>query len=131
MLTVFHSIILGIVEGVTEFLPISSTAHLTLAAGFLKIEQTEFMKSFEIIIQLGAILAVVTQYFKRFFDKQIIAKAYSRVHSHRNNRAHALSIGEGDSTWEHGSCSLGAWNRRSGAYRFGKIRIFKTDIART
>lgn len=74
MLTVFHSIILGIVEGVTEFLPISSTAHLTLAAGFLKIEQTEFMKSFEIIIQLGAILAVVTQYFKRFFDKQIIAK---------------------------------------------------------
>jgi undecaprenyl-diphosphatase len=74
MLTALHAIILGIVEGVTEFLPISSTAHLTLAAGFLKIEQTEFMKSFEIIIQLGAILAVVTQYWKRFLDKKMIAK---------------------------------------------------------
>ncbi len=73
MLTAFNAVILGIVEGVTEFLPISSTAHLTLAAGFLKIEQTEFMKSFEIIIQLGAILAVVTQYWKRLLDKHLLA----------------------------------------------------------
>ena len=58
-------IILSIVEGVTEFLPISSTGHLILVSNLLKISQTEFVKSFEIIIQLGAILAVVVIYFKK------------------------------------------------------------------
>lgn len=65
---------LGVVEGVTEFLPVSSTAHLALAAGTLHIGQTEFMKSFEIIIQLGAILAVIAIYVKRFFNLKILAR---------------------------------------------------------
>ncbi len=61
-----QSIILGIIEGVTEFLPISSTGHLVLASDLMKISQTEFVKSFEISIQLGAILSVVVLYFKSF-----------------------------------------------------------------
>lgn len=65
---IVHSIILSIVEGLTEFLPISSTGHLILASDLLKINQTEFVKSFEIIIQLGAILAVVYLYFKKLIS---------------------------------------------------------------
>ena len=67
MLTNFHAIILGVVEGITEFLPISSTGHLVLASGWLNIPQTNFVKSFEIAIQLGAILSVVVLYWKKFF----------------------------------------------------------------
>ncbi|MBU0649674.1 undecaprenyl-diphosphate phosphatase [Patescibacteria group bacterium] len=62
-MTLFYALILSIVEGLTEFLPVSSTAHLVLATQLLNIPQTDFVKSFEIIIQLGAILAVVVLYF--------------------------------------------------------------------
>lgn len=62
-----HAIILGIVEGFTEFLPISSTAHLVLASRILGILETDFVKTFIIVIQLGAILAVVVLYFNRLF----------------------------------------------------------------
>jgi len=58
-------IILGVVEGITEFLPISSTGHLMLTAKLLHISQSEFIKSFEIAIQLGAILSVVVLYWNR------------------------------------------------------------------
>ncbi|TAM43357.1 undecaprenyl-diphosphate phosphatase [bacterium] len=58
-------LVFGIVEGITEFLPISSTGHLMLTAKLLQINQTEFVKSFEIAIQLGAILAVVVLYWDR------------------------------------------------------------------
>lgn len=58
-MSILHSIILGIVEGITEFLPISSTAHLILTSNMLQIEESDFLKSFEIIIQTGAILAVI------------------------------------------------------------------------
>lgn len=61
----FHSIILRIVEGVTEFLPISSTGHLILASKLLHLADSEFLKSFEIIIQLGAVLAVLGLYIKK------------------------------------------------------------------
>ncbi len=61
---VVQAIIFGIVEGITEFLPISSTGHLILTARYLGITQTEFVKSFEIAIQSGAILAVVFLYWK-------------------------------------------------------------------
>jgi undecaprenyl-diphosphatase len=70
-----QSVILGIVEGITEFLPISSTAHLILSGKILGIAQTEFVKSFEIAIQLGAILAVVWLYWERvILNKEIIKK---------------------------------------------------------
>ncbi len=65
-MNVFQTIVLSLVEGVSEFLPISSTAHLVLASNLLGIAQSDFVKSFEIIIQFGAILAVVVLYWKRF-----------------------------------------------------------------
>lgn len=73
-MTIFHAIILGIVEGLTEFLPISSTGHLILTSYFLRIPDAEFVKSFEIIIQLGAILAVVVLYFRSFLNIGILKK---------------------------------------------------------
>lgn len=60
-------IILGIVEGITEFLPVSSTAHLEFTARMMGILQTDFIKSFLVVIQFGAILAVVVLYFKKIF----------------------------------------------------------------
>lgn len=62
-----HAVIFGIVEGITEFLPISSTGHLMLTARYIGIAQTEFVKSFEIVIQFGAILAVAVLYWKTLF----------------------------------------------------------------
>jgi len=70
----FNSLILAIVEGISEFLPISSTGHLILASEFLKIEQTNFVKSFEIIIQLGAILAIVFLYWKTLIANKDVWK---------------------------------------------------------
>ncbi|HZJ40960.1 MAG TPA: undecaprenyl-diphosphatase UppP [Candidatus Saccharimonadales bacterium] len=63
-MTIVHSLILGLIEGLTEFLPISSTAHLIVAADWLKIPDSEFLKSFLISIQLGAILSVAVLYAK-------------------------------------------------------------------
>jgi len=62
----FDALIFGIVEGVTEFLPISSTGHLMLSAKVMGFSQTNFLKSFEIAIQLGAILSVLVLYWKKF-----------------------------------------------------------------
>lgn len=68
-------IILGIVEGLTEFLPISSTGHLILVSELLAIPHTDFLSSFEVVIQLGAILAVVALYWKRVLtDRQLFQK---------------------------------------------------------
>lgn len=63
----FQAIIIAIVEGLTEFLPVSSTGHMILAADFLNVDSTDFSKSFIVNIQFGAILAVVALYRKRFF----------------------------------------------------------------
>ncbi|WP_026997764.1 undecaprenyl-diphosphate phosphatase [Flectobacillus major] len=67
-MSIIQSIILAIVEGLTEFLPISSTGHMVLTSSFLGIENDKFTKLFEVCIQLGAILAVVALYWKKFFD---------------------------------------------------------------
>lgn len=64
-MNLISAFILGIVEGITEFLPISSTGHLILTTKILSIEQSDFTKSFEIIIQMGAILSIVFIYFKK------------------------------------------------------------------
>lgn len=66
-MTLLETIILAIVEGLTEFLPISSTGHLMLTQAFLGMQSTEYVRAFTVFIQLGAILSVVTLYWKRFF----------------------------------------------------------------
>lgn len=64
---VLQTIIIAIVEGLTEFLPVSSTGHMIIAQNILGIESTPFVKAFTVIIQFGAILSVVCLYWKRFF----------------------------------------------------------------
>ncbi|MGB3385164.1 MAG: undecaprenyl-diphosphate phosphatase [Marinomonas sp.] len=66
---VVQSLILGVVEGITEFLPISSTGHLIVVSQWLGLEQTDTNKAYEVIIQLAAILAVVANYRERFTFK--------------------------------------------------------------
>jgi len=68
---IFQSIILGIIEGFTEFLPISSTGHLIVASHFLDIDQTSVTKAYEVIIQFAAILAVILNYREKFTIKKI------------------------------------------------------------
>lgn len=70
----WQAIILGIIEGITEFLPISSTGHLILATYIMKIEHTNFVKTFQIFIQLGAILAVLTIYYQKLTKNKEIWK---------------------------------------------------------
>jgi undecaprenyl-diphosphatase len=68
-MTTVHSIIIGIVEGLTEFLPISSTAHMRITENILGISNTDkFTETFTVAIQLGAILSVVVLYWRKFFD---------------------------------------------------------------
>ena len=64
----WYTLLLAIIEGVTEYLPISSTGHMIIASSFMKIAEDDFTKLFTIVIQLGAILAVVVLYWKRFFQ---------------------------------------------------------------
>jgi undecaprenyl-diphosphatase len=71
-----ESVLLGALEGLTEFLPISSTGHLILATHLLGIPQTEFVKSFEIAIQLGSVLAVLVLYWKSFLDTEVLKRLF-------------------------------------------------------
>lgn len=65
---IIKAIILAIIEGITEYLPVSSTGHMIIASSFFGIAHEEFTKLFTIVIQLGTILSVVVLYFKRFFQ---------------------------------------------------------------
>lgn len=67
-MNLIEAIIIAIVEGITEYLPVSSTGHMIIASSFMGIEKEEFTKLFEVAIQLGAILAVVVLYWKKFID---------------------------------------------------------------
>lgn len=67
-MTFFQAILIAIVEGITEFLPVSSTGHMIITSSLLGISQEEFTKSFTVIIQFGAILSVLVLYWKRFFQ---------------------------------------------------------------
>ena len=65
-MTILQSLILAIVEGLTEFLPVSSTGHMILAEGILGMQSTPYLKAFTVMIQFGAILSVLVYYFRRF-----------------------------------------------------------------
>jgi undecaprenyl-diphosphatase len=67
-MNIIEAVIIAIVEGITEYLPVSSTGHMIIASSFMGIEKEEFTKLFEVAIQLGAILAVVVLYWKKFID---------------------------------------------------------------
>jgi len=74
-MNIFDVAVMSLVEGLTEFLPISSTGHLILTANILKIPQSGFVKTFEIAIQAGAILSVVVLYGRKFFqDRDLLKK---------------------------------------------------------
>lgn len=74
-MNLINSLILGIIEGITEFLPVSSTAHLIITSRLLKIPSTEFIKFFEVFIQSGAILAVLLLYYSYVIkNKEVIKK---------------------------------------------------------
>lgn len=67
-MNIIHVIVLAIIEGITEFLPVSSTGHMIIASSVMGIASNDFVKLFTVAIQLGAILSVVVLYFKRFFQ---------------------------------------------------------------
>jgi undecaprenyl-diphosphatase len=67
-MSIFEAIIIGVVEGLTEFLPVSSTGHMIISSSLLGIHKDEFTKLFEVSIQLGAIMAVVILYWRKFFE---------------------------------------------------------------
>lgn len=73
-MTIFHSLILGIIEGLTEFLPISSTGHMVLVSHFMDMPKNAALTTFEIVVQLGAISAVIFVYIKKLFELEMIKK---------------------------------------------------------
>src|SRR3954468_3158626 len=86
MSDVLRAVLLGVVEGVTEFLPVSSTGHLLLAERFFDLGEGNFWKSFAILIQLGAILAIVAIYFGRLWRVAL------GVFSHPEERRFVLGL---------------------------------------
>lgn len=87
----FKVLILSLVEGVTEFLPVSSTGHLILVNQFVKMEPETFSNAFNVIIQLGAILSVVVIYFKRLnpWDREKTSKYFPKNYAKLNGQSRA------------------------------------------
>ncbi len=78
-MTYFETIIIAIVEGLTEFLPVSSTGHMILAQALLGVESDAFVKMFTVNIQFGAILSVIILYWKRFFQVEKFVDFYGKL----------------------------------------------------
>jgi undecaprenyl-diphosphatase len=78
-MNLFEAIIIAIVEGLTEFLPVSSTGHMILAQALLGVESSEFVKLFIVNIQFGAILSVIVLYWKRFFQVENFLDFYGKL----------------------------------------------------
>lgn len=72
-----QTVIIAIVEGLTEFLPVSSTGHMIIAQGLLGVESTPFVKAFTVIIQFGSILSVICLYWRRFFYPEAVLSGTS------------------------------------------------------
>lgn len=75
-MNILQTLVLGVVEGLTEFLPISSTAHLMIASSVMRLANSDFLKTFEIVIQFGAILAIIFIYWPRLYA---LRKIWSRI----------------------------------------------------
>src|SRR5690606_20590007 len=67
-MTIFEGFLIALIEGITEFLPVSSTGHMILLSRFFEIHDDEFVKTFEVFIQTGAILAIAIMYIKKFLQ---------------------------------------------------------------
>lgn len=77
-MTIIQAIVLAIVEGLTEFLPVSSTGHMILAQGIMQMQSDEYLRAFTVMIQFGAILSVIVLYWKRFFSPKAAPNAVFR-----------------------------------------------------
>ncbi len=87
---IFKAIVIAIVEGVTEFIPVSSTGHMILAGDIIGFPENEFTRMFNVVIQLGAILAIVVLYWNKLFT---MAKSFFRREEKGLNFGIALIIG--------------------------------------
>ena len=75
-----QAIIIAIIEGLTEYLPISSTAHMGFTASLLGVPEDEYLKCFQVSIQFGAILSIVVLYWRKFFDFSNFTKRLLLLH---------------------------------------------------
>ncbi|GEM64011.1 undecaprenyl-diphosphatase [Sphingobacterium faecium NBRC 15299] len=75
-MSLFEAVLLAIIEGLTEYLPISSTAHMGFTAALMGMQESEYLKMFQVSIQFGAILSIVVLYWKKFFDIKNIQLYY-------------------------------------------------------
>ncbi len=110
-----RALVLGIVEGVTEFLPVSSTGHLLLVERFFNLDQDNFWKSFAVLIQLGAILAILVIYFGRLWDiaTRMFSDPAAQKFSDRRAGGILARCGHGiviRSFHQRTSCSIPGWS---------------------
>ena len=92
----FKAVVLGVVEGLTEFLPVSSTGHLLLVEHFFGFDDDEFGKSFAVLIQLGAILALLSIYFARLWNIALALAERPQCAPFRHRRADRVPAVGGD-----------------------------------
>jgi len=109
-LTLFSAIILAIVEAVTEFLPVSSTGHTILAAVILGVDQTPFVKSFELVLEFGSILSVIVLYWRLFLNFEVLKRLIVGVIP-TNRRDIHISILQEFPIWQYANSLVGSTGR--------------------